>query len=99
MGIFDKFKGKKSDECMEQGNVLFNLGRDEESLVCYDKALEIDPNNVNAWNNKGDALFDLGRYEESLVCYDKALEIDPNNVDVWGSKGDALGRLGRYEEN
>ena len=32
-----------------------------DAISWYDKAIEIDPNNVNAWNNKGLALANLGK--------------------------------------
>ena len=35
---------------------LYNLGKYEEAIKCYDKAIEIDPNYADAWNNKGLAL-------------------------------------------
>ena len=56
---------------------LSNLGRDEDAIVEYDKALEIDSNYVDAYYNKGLSLSNLGRYEDAIVEYDKALEINP----------------------
>ena len=32
---------------------LYELGRYDESIVCYDKALEIDEKYIDAWYNKG----------------------------------------------
>ena len=61
--------------------------------ICYDKAIKIDPNPADAWNNKGNALDKLKRYDESLICYDKAIEINPNYVDAWNNKGNALNSL------
>ncbi len=54
-----------------------NLGRYDEAIRYYDKALEIDPEYVYAWNGKGCALDYLRRYDEAIRCYDKALEIGP----------------------
>ena len=60
-----------------KGNALSALGRKEEAIACYDRALEIEPRYAHAWNNKGIALSALGRKEEAIACYDRALEIDP----------------------
>lgn len=54
------------------------LGRYEEALAAYDKALEIKPDFHLAWYNRGNALGSLERYEEALISYDKALEFNPD---------------------
>ncbi len=75
-----------------------DLRRLEETLACYDKAIEINPKDEKAWVDKGSALDDLGRYEEALACYDKAIEINPKDVTVWNFKSWVLDSLGRDEE-
>ena len=39
-----------------KGNVLTKLNKSDEALKAYDKAIEINPQNADAWNNKGVAL-------------------------------------------
>lgn len=68
------------------------------ALNCYDKALEINPKNADAWNSKGVSLHNIRRYSEALDCYHKALEIDPKDASAWNSKGHTLYILGRYSE-
>ena len=41
-----------------KGIALSDLGRKEEAIVCYDKAIEINPQYADAYNNKGNALSD-----------------------------------------
>jgi tetratricopeptide (TPR) repeat protein len=81
-----------------KGASLYALGRCEEAIACFSKALEIDPPNVNAWSGKGAALNRLGRHQEAIACFSKALEIDPQNAGAWNNKGMALDELGRPEE-
>jgi len=50
----------------------------EESLICFDRALEINPVYYEAWYWKGFALYNCGTYEECLACYDRALELNPD---------------------
>ena len=52
-----------------KGLALNNLGKYEEAIEWYDKALKIDPNDVNALNNKGKALYNLGKYQEAIEWY------------------------------
>lgn len=74
------------------------LGRHEEAVACYSKALQVDPRDVNTWSNKGTALGALGRHEEAIVCLDQALRLNPESSPAWSNKGTALDSLGRYEE-
>ena len=47
------------------------------ALSLFDKALELDPEDAEAWYNKGASLPGLGRHEEAVRCLDKALELNP----------------------
>ena len=86
------------EEWLEKGDIFYDQGRYGNAIKCYNKALELDPENVDAWVGKGYALNMLGRYLEALECFNKALELDPENVDAWNNKGLVLQRMGRYEE-
>ncbi len=81
-----------------KGFSLDSLGRFEEAIDCYDKALEIDPKCAIAWNNKGRTLESLGHFDESIKCYSKALEINPQYDEAWYGKGNGLHSLGRFED-
>ena len=82
----------------KQGTEHFNLGRYEDALTSYDKALEINPDFSKAWYNRGNVLTELDRYEDALISFDKALEIDPDFSEAWYYHGAALVHLGRYDE-
>ena len=62
-----------------KGIALFDLRKYNESITNYDKALAINPKDVNALTGLGAALgYGLGKYNESITNYDKALAINPN---------------------
>jgi tetratricopeptide (TPR) repeat protein len=69
-------------------------------LICYDKALEINPKNVDEKGryNKGYALSSLGKYTEAIQCYDEALKSDSNNLDILIGKGIALNKLNKHQQ-
>jgi tetratricopeptide (TPR) repeat protein len=47
------------ESLIEQGNTAYDLGRSEEAVQDYDRALAIDPGEVDAQNNKESALLSL----------------------------------------
>jgi tetratricopeptide (TPR) repeat protein len=96
--LIPKAGEKTSAFWSNKGHSLDSLGRYQEAISCYNKAIEIDPRHAMAWNNKGVSLDFLGRYQEAISCYDKALEIDPLHAMAWNNKGIILHSLGRYQE-
>jgi len=70
----------------------------EEGLEFFDKALEMNPLNADAWNNRGVALFKMGKLDDALKCYDKALKADHENLDSLRNKGFVLRSMQRFEE-
>jgi hypothetical protein len=79
----------------DNGSALAKLGKYNESIVFFDKALAINPNNTAALNNKGLALAKLGKYNESIVFFDKALAINPNYVRALNNKNSSLEELSK----
>ncbi len=98
INIFKEFRAPDAEVFSYHGAALVFLGRFDEALKQFDKAIEINPQDALAWGNKGVALDELGRYEEAITCYDKAIEINSKYAEAWYNKGVALGHLGRYEE-
>ena len=79
-------------------SVLQELGRHEEALASYDKALALKPDFVDALNNRASALIELKRFEEALASYDRMLAIRPPYFEALYNRGIALGELGRHAE-
>jgi len=74
------------------------LGRTDEALSAYDRAISIEPKDADTWLRKGLALFDLERPNEAIQEYDKALGLQPDLALAWLSKGTALMAGSRYQE-
>ena len=77
--------------------VQSGLGRLQQALASYDKALAIKPAHAGALNNRGNVLRDLKRFEDALASYDQALAIKPDNVDAVKNRGITLHDLKRFE--
>ncbi|MFY9317353.1 MAG: tetratricopeptide repeat protein [Burkholderiales bacterium] len=48
--------------------------------VYYNRALELDPRHVSAYNNRGAAKRTKGDFDGAIADYDRALELDPRSA-------------------
>jgi tetratricopeptide (TPR) repeat protein len=53
------------------------LKRYKEALDAFNKAIELDPQNADAWYNKGVVLELMGKTYAAEDSYSKAIKIDP----------------------
>jgi tetratricopeptide (TPR) repeat protein len=82
----------------KHGYTLDKLGRLDEAIASFDKAIEFQPDKYEAWNNRGVTLSNLGRFDEAIASFDKAIEFIPDKHEFWYSRGYALDELGRLDE-
>lgn len=97
------------DKLLEEGVSQQESSEYENSIICYDKAIEIDPKWTSPWLNKGLTYWKLKKYEKAITCYDKAndlLKSSSNSTsffemasdEIWRSKGGIYAHWGKYEE-
>jgi hypothetical protein len=67
--------------------ILNKLNQNDEALIQYDKAIQINPNYAEAYNNKGVILFECHQYQEALKQYDKAIELNQDYSSAYQNKG------------
>jgi serine/threonine protein kinase/Tfp pilus assembly protein PilF len=82
-----------------QGLALAHLGRPEEAIDCFNRVLEMNPEDAQTWTNKGAVYCDeLHRADLALQCFDRAIDIDSKLPQAWASRGNALAFLDRRDE-
>ncbi len=79
-----------SNSWYNAGNENMMKGNTKDAIINYDKAIQLNPGHISAWNNKGIAMYRLKRFEEAINCYDKAIEINQNHANAWYNKAKAL---------
>lgn len=75
-----------AEKLWKRGVDLRTARRYEEAIDAFEKAIELNPNNIMAWRDKADVLFFLERYEEALKAYDEVLKLDPSDENAAGNK-------------
>jgi TolB-like protein/Tfp pilus assembly protein PilF len=64
------------------GFVLRRQGRWEESTRSLERAIELDPRNINTYQQIADSYKCLRRYAEQKSTYDRALGVEPSDVET-----------------
>lgn len=87
----------QSEKWNELGNDYYNQKNYKLAIECYNKALEITPQDPTIWHNKGNALYNQGDYKKATCCYERALKFDPANFNLWRDNGDTYMKLEKYD--
>jgi superkiller protein 3 len=83
----------------KKGKALCDLGRYNESIEAYNKAIELDQSYGDAWRDEGLAFAVLQRYQESIACFEKAIELNQKDAKAWNGKANLLYDLERYNDS
>ena len=59
-----------------KANTLDDMDRDQEAVIYYDKALELNQNNPAVWYSRGIVLNQLNRYGEAKTSFQMAAELN-----------------------
>lgn len=85
---------------LDEGKILGILGRNDRASECFymavklcDEALEIDPEDANAWWYKAEGLQGLGMLKEAAEAYDRIIEMHHYDLDAQVNKALVLQQL------
>jgi tetratricopeptide (TPR) repeat protein len=90
-----------------KGIILVKQGKYQPALACFEAAIKMNPQHLDAWNNKAVALAESGNSRESLLVLDQALamaipnpsvEVKHRMAKIYMNKGNILFTQGRVEE-
>ena len=81
------------------GNHYFAQQEYELAIEQYKKAIEIDSNFSQPYNQYGYALRFLGKYDEAEGVFKKYIELIPNDPNPYDSYAELLLKMGRFDES
>ena len=64
----------------------------------YSKAIDLDPKNLDAYNNRGLVYQDLGNYDLSINDFKKIIVIDPQAEFAYANRGNSYRLMSKYDE-
>ena len=94
----EKIKETDPAKLLSQGNSLFNKGQFDQSTAYFNKAIEVNPNDAEAYNNRGVVYDNKGQHDKAIADYDKAIEINPKYATAYNNRGFAYYIKGQYDK-
>jgi protein O-GlcNAc transferase len=83
---------------LNRGNALKDLRRLDDALSCYNKAVALKSNLVDAHSNRSIVLYYLKRLDEALSSYDRTIALKPDHAEAYNNRGIVLFELNRLED-
>jgi tetratricopeptide (TPR) repeat protein len=100
-GLLSRLKDNPNDAALQArvGDLYFDMKSYDDSLPYYQKAIELDPNDIDSHNDLGLALHYLGRSNEAIEYIDKGINVNPDFQRIYLTKGFVLAQgLGNLKE-
>ena len=89
---------RTADKWFAEGYQYGQSGDYVAAVSAYDKAIELNPQSANAYNNRGHAKWMLGDDENAILDCDIAIALCHGYVEPYNNRGNAKFRSGRSSE-
>ena len=80
----------------QKGNFLLMLGQADLAIQSYNRAIELNSDDADAYISRGVAYTDMGEYDRAIVNFDKAIKLKPNYAEAYNNRGVAYDDMGDY---
>ena len=80
------------------GTALRKLGRSDDAVRVFDKAVQLKADDATLWNNLAHALIEGGHVSDAMLCLARAHQLEPQNPKIRNDVGYGYMLLGRHEE-
>ena len=67
------------------------------ALADYNKAIELNRNYADAYNNRGNLYYLQQKYDLALADYNKAIDINPNYANAYNNRGNLYYDQQKYD--
>jgi tetratricopeptide (TPR) repeat protein len=94
----DTRRRAEAQKWFNRANDESQKGNKETSIEYYNKAIELNPEEATAHNNRGVAYYDIKEYEKAISDYNKEIELNPEFADAYYNRGIAYSDIKEYEK-
>ncbi|MBI2917515.1 MAG: tetratricopeptide repeat protein [Chloroflexi bacterium] len=89
---------RTAEDWLKAGNETREAGDHKEAIADYTRAIQLDPKDAAAYNNRGIAYRKLGQPKEAIADYTRAIQLDPKDAAACNNRGYAYQALGMGKE-
>ena len=88
----------RTDYLSTLGLALKQMGRLDDALRVFDKAVQLKPDDAELWKQFGGVLVAVDRAADALVAFQRALQLNPSHWEAAYQSGILLHQLQRFDE-
>ena len=90
--------GFTAAQYVDMGFKAWEAQKYSEAIDYYNRAIELDPKNSGAYDNRGNSYRDQGNWIQAIQDYDKAIELNPQNSWAYANRGFTYYLQGNFEK-
>jgi len=87
----------KVEQKLQEGGKFLDQQQWQEAITAYSEAIELDPDNVDAYLNRCWAYRRTGQFDNALEDANRAIELEPTNAMAYQNRGYTHKFLHQYE--
>jgi tetratricopeptide (TPR) repeat protein len=77
---------------------FYDMGNYDKVIENLTKAIELNPNEAAAYNNRGNTYSDKKEYDKAIADYNEAIELNPNYAAAYNNRGSAYYDKTEYDK-
>ena len=83
-----------SNQKVDEAWKFFERGDYNSAISLCNEAIQLYPNNANAWYSLGVACSRFGQYERAIIDFSRAIKLNPNDFEAYHNRGVCYQALG-----
>jgi tetratricopeptide (TPR) repeat protein len=92
------FAQENAKEAVGKGLRYLRNYKYDEAITEFNKAIKLDPNNVEAYYSRGFAYYYNFNYDQAMSDANKAIELNPNVAEAYAIRGHAYNAKHNYDQ-
>jgi protein O-mannosyl-transferase len=88
----------RSDVQCKLAEMFLQLRQFDDARAQFQKAVELDPDDIESRQGLGATLQDMGHLDEAMAQFNQVLRIDPDYADAYSNLGNCYGIQGHFDD-